>query len=139
MQPSQPSSSGVQWDLPALNLNVWREMRELDDDGTASATGELYASLLQSHQLHIHELVKLDLASQHQTLRKLAHAMRGASESLGLDVIASITRCLESSPESTSACADLIQALPNELERARAAIARVREEEGLPPLQSPQG
>ncbi|BCT68859.1 response regulator [Nitrosospira sp. NRS527] len=124
--PPFPVSSSLS-DIPsALNPAVIARLRALAEATEPSLIGQIFASFLSDGAERLNKLQNALDGDDPELLRKIAHALKGASANIGAHHMADIAQQLEllGKADSMSGAAVLIEQIEGEFERVKSEIAK---------------
>lgn len=107
-------------------------LRALEAQGLASVAGEIIDLFLESAPLRLQELRVLQRAVEFDSLRAVAHSLRGASVQMGMRAMADLLARLEAAVAQRQPADGILDALDTEFEMGRLSLHDARRRLGAP-------
>ena len=130
---AKPVPSPVQTETPACALDpvVTERLRQLAESTDPDVLTEIYTEFLSSAVSYLAAIRQATEAGDADGLRKAAHALRGASATVGGQTVAEISRQLEAlgNSETVTGAEKFLEQLELELERVKLEIEQQIEKE----------
>ena len=101
-------------------------LRALEAQGLGSVAGEIIDLFLESAPLRLQELRAMQRAVEHESLRAVAHSLRGASVQMGLRGMADLLARLDAALAQRQPIDATLDALEKEFETGRLSLHDAR-------------
>lgn len=122
------TTAGVHPTLPVLNALALAQLRELAE-GDAAFLADVVAGYRQETPGRVVELARAADAGDHAAVVAAAHALKGASRTIGAERVGAVCQAIESAGrEGTLPAVDVLEALGHEVALAATALEAVVQE-----------